>query len=89
MADIGMIERRTITIREDIARRWAAATRHLRAHEADQLWQELMVEWLKPTAVNQSYWNNLLDRRMAVLERKQQRTVNDIEFDNTHGDINQ
>jgi hypothetical protein len=79
-----MIEHRTIM------ERWADATRHMRGDKADQLWQELMVEWVKPIAVDQGYWNDLLDRRMRVLERKaQRRTVNDNEFDNTHGDLNQ
>ena len=41
----------------ELRRRWADATRHLRWDEADELWQELMPEWLKPTAVNQRYWN--------------------------------
>ena len=40
-----------------LRRRWANATRHLRWHEANELWAELMTEWLKPTAINQSYWN--------------------------------
>ena len=59
----------------ELRRRWADATRHMRWDEANELWQELMVEWLKPTAVNQRYWNDLLDRRMAVLERKEQRST--------------
>jgi hypothetical protein len=75
---------------ESLVRRWADATRHLRCDEANQLWQELMVEWLKPTMINQGYWNDRLDRRMAVLERKERRsTISDDEFDKTHGDINQ
>ena len=53
--------------------RWADATRHLRWDEADELWRELMEEWLKPPVVDQRYWNDLLDRRMAALERKEQR----------------
>ena len=53
--------------------RWADATRHLRWDEAEQLWRELMAEWLKPPVTEQSYWNKLLDRRMAVLERREQR----------------
>ena len=74
----------------ELRRRWADATRHLRWDEANQLWQELMLEWLKPTAVNQRYWNDLLDRRMAVLERKEQRsTIDDTEFDQMHGDTYQ
>ena len=74
----------------ELRRRWADATRHMRWDEANQLWQELMLEWLKPTAVNQRYWNDLLDRRMAVLERREQRsTISDDECDNTHEDVNQ
>jgi hypothetical protein len=72
-----------------IKRRWATATRHMRWDEANKLWQELLLELLKPTAVNQRYWNDLLDRRMAVLERREQRrAVSDIEWDNTHQDMN-
>ena len=102
-----------------LMRRWADATRHLRRDEADQLWQELMDEWLKPTVIDQisaaqrfaspryaplrsaphriattrvidqNYWNSLLDRRMAVLERKQQRsTISDDEWDKLHEDVN-
>jgi hypothetical protein len=72
-----------------LRRRWADATRHMRWDEANQLWQELMLEWLKPTAVNQRYWNDLLARRMAVLERREHRsTISDIEWDNTHQDMN-
>ena len=44
----------------ELRRRWADATRHMRWDEANQLWQELMLEWLKPTAVNQRYWNDLV-----------------------------
>ena len=74
---------------ESLVRRWADATRHLRCDEANELWRELMVEWLKPTIINQRYWNDLLNRRMAVLERREQRsTISDNEFDNTHGDMN-
>ena len=80
----GMIEHRTIM------RRWADATRYLRWDEAEQLWRELMAECLRPPAPDQGYWNDLLARRMAVLERKERRsTISDNEFDNTHGDINQ
>jgi hypothetical protein len=80
----------TYTVREDIARRWADATRHLRADEADDLWRQLMEEWLKPLIVDQNYWNDLLTRRMDALERKAQRSaVSDVEFDKFHGDINQ
>jgi hypothetical protein len=70
-------------------RRWADATRHLQCDEANQLWRELMVEWVKPTVIDQGYWNRLLDRRMAVLERKAQRsTVSDSEWDYLHEDVN-
>ena len=73
----------------DIRERWADATRHMRADEADDLWRQLMEEWLKPLLVDQGYWNNLLDRRMAVLERKARRsTVSDDEWDRTHEDVN-
>ena len=71
-------------------RRWADATRHMRWDEAEQLWRELMAEWLKPPVIDQGYWNRLIDRRMAVLERREQRSsVSDNEFDNSHGDVNQ
>jgi len=74
---------------ESLRRRWADATRHMRWDEADQLWHELMVEWLKPTLVDQGYWNRLLERRMAALDRKEQRsTITDNEWDNTHQDMN-
>ena len=73
----------------DIRERWADATRHMRADEADDLWRQLMEEWLKPLLVDQGYWNDLLDRRMAVLERRQRRsTVSDDEWDRTHEDVN-
>ena len=72
-----------------LMRRWADATRNLRSDEANQLWQELVDEWLKPTLIDQGYWNRLLARRMAVLERKQQRsTVSDEEWDHLHEDVN-
>lgn len=72
-----------------IRERWADATRHMRADEANQLWQELMEEWLKPLLVDQGYWNTLLDRRMRVLERKaERRAINDDEWDRIHEDVN-
>jgi len=85
------IECRTIASREErLMRRWADATRHYRWDEADRLWRKLMLQWLTAPIINQRYWDNLLDRRMAVLERKERRsTINDEEFDKTHGDINQ
>jgi hypothetical protein len=70
-------------------RRWADATRHYRWDEAEQLWRELMAEWLRPPIMDQRYWNDLLDRRMAVLERRDQRsTISDNEWDNRHEDVN-
>jgi len=76
--------------RRAIMRRWSDATRHMRWDEANLLWQELMLEWLRPPVIDQRYWNRLVDRRMAVLERKEQRsTISDNEFDKTHGDVNQ
>jgi hypothetical protein len=77
-----MIERR-------LMKRWADATRHQRWDEANQLWQELMVQWLTAPVADQKYWDDLFDRRMAVLERKEQRsTVSDDEWDNLHEDVN-
>ena len=70
-------------------KQWAAATRHQRWDEANRLWQELMADWLKPPVIDQRYWNRLVDRRMAVLERKEQRsTVSDAEWDHAHQDMN-
>ena len=78
-----MIEHRALM------QRWADATRHLRADEAADLWRQLMEEWLKPLLVDQGYWNDLLDRRMAVLERRERRSaVSDDEFDKLHEDVN-
>ena len=75
--------------RHAIMRLCADATRHMRWDKANELWQELMLERLKPTAINQSYWNELVRRRMAALERKEQRAaISDIEWDNTHQDMN-
>jgi hypothetical protein len=84
------IERRTIASREDrLMRRWADATRHHRWDEADELLQKLIAQSLTAPIVNQEYWNDLLDRRMAVLERRQQRsTVSDDEWDRLHEDVN-
>jgi len=70
-------------------KQWADATRHHRWAEADELWRHLMEQWLTPTVADQGYWNDLLDRRMAALERKEQRsTVSDDEWDNTHQEMN-
>jgi len=69
--------------------RWADATRHLRWDEAEQLWRELMAEWLRPPVADQGYWNRLLARRMAALERKEQRKgIDDDQWDHTHQDMN-
>jgi len=70
-------------------KQWADATRHYRWAEADLLWRHLMEQWLTPTVADQGYWNDLLDRRMAVLERKEQRSaISDNEFDKRHEDVN-
>jgi len=45
-----------------------------------------MAQWLTPVPVD---WNDLLDRRMAALERKEQRSrISDDEWDSTHQDMN-
>jgi len=68
--------------------RWADATRHQRWEEANELWWLMMEDWLKPPATNQRYWNRLLDRRMAVLERKEQRlAIDDAEWDIRREDV--
>ena len=78
-----MIEHRALM------QRWAAATRHLQAEEATELWRQLMEEWLQPLVADQEYWNDFLDRRMAVLERRERRrAVADDEFDKLHEDVN-
>jgi hypothetical protein len=71
-----------------IMRRWADATRHQRWDEANQLWAQLMADWPKQPPLNQRYWNQLLDRRMASLERKEQRVaIDDAEWDIRREDI--
>lgn len=78
-----------MTVNRVLMERWAHASRHLRAEEADCLWTQIMQEWLTPLLVDQKYWNDLLDRRMAVLERRERRsTVSDDEWDRTHEDVN-
>lgn len=73
--------------RAAIMRRWSDATRHMRWAEANELWRELMTEWLTPPVMDQDYWNRLLDRRMAVLERREQRNaIDDAEWDIRHED---
>jgi len=48
-----------------------------------------MEQWLTPTVADQGYWNDLLDRRMAVLERRERRsTISDNEWDQRHEDVN-
>jgi len=67
---------------------WADAMRHQRHDEAAELWRQLMAQWLTPPVINQRYWNRLVDRRMAVLERREQRsTISDVEWDNSHQDM--
>jgi hypothetical protein len=68
---------------------WADATRHHQWEEADRLWKLLMADWLTPPAIDQTYWNSLLSRKIAVLERREQRsTVSDDEWDHLHEDVN-
>ena len=74
--------------RAAIMRRWADATRHMRWHAANQLWLELMTEWLKPLPPDQRYWNDLVRRRMAALERREQRlAIDDAEWDIRREDV--
>jgi len=48
-----------------------------------------MAEWLRPPVADQGYWNRLLARRMAALERKEQRKgIDDDQWDHTHQDMN-
>jgi len=78
-----MIDRRIMS-------RWADAMRRQRHQEAGRLWTLLMSDWLTPPTIDQNYWNRLLARRMAVLERKEQRnTIDDTEFDQMHGNTYQ
>jgi hypothetical protein len=47
----------------------------------------MMTEWLTPKPID---WNKLLDRRMAALERQEQRrSIDDDEWDRQHGSVNQ
>jgi hypothetical protein len=67
--------------------RWATATRTQRWDEADKLWQLIVADWLEPPVLSQRYWNSLLDRRMAALERREQRrAIDDDEWDIRHED---
>jgi phenylalanine-4-hydroxylase len=76
-----MIDRRIMS-------RWADAMNRHRHEEANALWAQLMADWLKPPATDQRYWNRLLDRRMAVLERREQRAViDDVEWDIRREDV--
>jgi hypothetical protein len=71
-----------MAVNRAVMARWADATRHMRHDEAAALWRQLMADWLKPPVVDQRYWNRLLDRRMAVLERRERRTaIDDAEWD--------
>ena len=77
-----------MAVNRAVMARWADATRNQRWDEADELWAQLIVDWLKPPVVNQRYWNNLLDRRMAVLERREQRVaIDDAEWDIRREDV--
>jgi len=74
--------------RREIMSRWADATRHMQWDDADRLWQELTTEWLRPPVLNQRYWNDLVRRRMAALERREQRlAIDDAEWDIRREDV--
>ena len=76
-----------MAVNRAVMSRWADATRHQRWDEARELWAQLMADWLKPPATNQRYWNRLIDRRMAALERtEQRRAIDDAEWDIRHED---
>jgi hypothetical protein len=78
-----------MAVNKVLMERWAHASRHLRSDEADQLWQEITAEWLKPLIADQRYWNSLLQRKMSVLERREQRrAISDDEWDKRHEDVN-
>jgi hypothetical protein len=77
-----------MAVNRAVMARWADATRNQRWGEADELWAQLIVDWLKPPVANQRYWNDLLDRRMAALERKEERrAIDDAEWDSRHEDL--
>jgi hypothetical protein len=78
-----------MAVNRETMSQWAAATRRQQWHEADRLWKLLMAQWLMPPVVDQEYWNALIRRRMAALERKEQRSaISDDEWDHTHQDMN-
>jgi len=67
---------------------WASATRRQQWGEADELWAQIIEQWLKPPMINQNYWNRLLARRMAALERtEQRRAIDDAEWDIRREDV--
>ena len=73
-----------------IRAQWADAIRYGQWEEADRLWKLLMIDWLTPRVADHSYFVDLLDRRMAALDRiEQRRSIDDDEWDRQHGDINQ
>ena len=72
---------------------WADATRHQQWDKANRLWPlptgtVAPVTWLSPPVVNQRYWNDLVRRRMAALERREQRlAIDDAEWDIRREDV--
>jgi RNAse (barnase) inhibitor barstar len=65
---------------------WRDAIIYGQWEEADRLWKLLMTEWLTPRSID---WAELLDRRMAVLERSaQRRAIDDDEWDQQHEGVN-
>jgi hypothetical protein len=78
-----------MAVNRAVMAQWADATRGHRWDEADKLWQQLMADWLVPPAVSQSYWGDLLDLRIAAIERKEQRSaIGDDQWDHLHEDVN-
>jgi hypothetical protein len=77
-----------MAVNRAVMSQWASATRRQKWDEANRLWPMLMEQWLSPPVVDQQYWNRLLDRRMAVLDRQEQRlAIDDAEWDIRREDV--
>jgi len=77
-----------MAVNRTVMAQWASATRRQQWAEADELWAQLIEQWLKPPVIDQRYWNRLLDRRMRALERKEQRlAIDDAEWDIRREDV--
>jgi len=77
-----------MAVNRTVMAQWASATRRQQWAEADELWAQLIEQWLKPPVIDQRYWNRLLDRRMAALERREQRlAIDDAEWDIRREDV--